>query len=94
MLDANRLQKLKSETVIIDLASNPGGVDFTAAKNLGRNVIWALSLPGKYAPVTSGKILAKSIKIIMGEKCMEKSDKSDKSEKTEKTEKPEELKIK
>ena len=28
MLDANRLQKLKSETVIIDLASNPGGHGF------------------------------------------------------------------
>ena len=45
MLDGERLQKIKSDAVIIDLASNPGGIDFSAAKNLGRNVIWALSLP-------------------------------------------------
>jgi len=47
MLDENRLEKIKSDAVIIDLASNPGGVDFNAAKNLGKNVIWALSLPIK-----------------------------------------------
>ena len=50
---------------IIQSKPNPGGVDFNAAKNLGKNVIWALSLPGKYAPATSGKTLAKMIKIIM-----------------------------
>ena len=67
LLDGNRLEKVKSSAVIIDLASNPGGVDFNAAKNLGKNVIWALSLPGKYAPATAGKTLAKTIKIIMRE---------------------------
>ena len=45
ILDENRLEKIKPDAVIIDLASAPGGVDFSAAKNLGRNVIWALSLP-------------------------------------------------
>ena len=45
MLDESRLEKVKSDAVIIDLASAPGGVNFTAAKNLGRNVIWALSIP-------------------------------------------------
>ena len=45
LLGRSRLEKVKSDAVIIDLASNPGGVDFIAAKNLGKNVIWALSLP-------------------------------------------------
>jgi len=67
LLDENKLKKIKEDCVIIDLASNPGGIDFLAAKNLGRNVIWALSLPGKYAPVSAGKILAKTVKIIMEE---------------------------
>ena len=67
MLDHNRLEKVRSDTVIIDLASAPGGVDFNAAKNLGKNVIWALSLPGKYAPAMAGKTLAKIIKIIMAD---------------------------
>jgi len=65
LLDGGRLENVRPDSVIIDLASNPGGIDFQAAKNLGRNVIWALSLPGKYAPVTAGKVLAKTIKTIM-----------------------------
>lgn len=89
VFDANRLQKLKTDAVIIDLASNPGGVDFSSAKNLGRNVIWALSLPGKYAPITSGKILAKSIKIIMNEKFIKKTENQDISDKPNISEKKE-----
>lgn len=51
------LEKTKSDVVIIDLASSPGGVDFERAKKMNRNVIWALSLPGKVAPETAGKII-------------------------------------
>ena len=47
LLDERRLSKIKKDCVIIDLASNPGGVDFISAKNIGCNVIWALSLPIK-----------------------------------------------
>ncbi|MCL2095810.1 MAG: dipicolinate synthase subunit DpsA [Oscillospiraceae bacterium] len=65
ILNKRRLEKIRDDAVVIDLASNPGGVDFNAAKNLGKNVIWALSLPGKYAPATAGKTLARIIKIIM-----------------------------
>ena len=39
------LKRIKKDTLIIDLASRPGGVDFSAAKELGLRVIWALSLP-------------------------------------------------
>jgi dipicolinate synthase subunit A len=39
----------------------PGGVDFAAAKERGINAIWALSLPGKYAPETAGKIIADTL---------------------------------
>jgi len=44
------------DTLVIDLASKPGGVDMEAAKDLGIKVIWALGLPGKVAPVTAGNI--------------------------------------
>ena len=67
LLDESRLARVKKDCVIIDLASNPGGVDFISAKNLGRNVIWALSLPGKYAPASAGKILSRTVKLIMDE---------------------------
>jgi len=36
-------------------------VDFETAKNLGIKTIWALSLPGKVAPITAGKIILSTI---------------------------------
>ncbi|GHU53909.1 dipicolinate synthase subunit A [Clostridia bacterium] len=66
----NILKKVDSNTLIIDLASKPGGVDFTIAQTIGIKVIWALSLPGKVAPITSGEIIANTILNIIDEiKC-------------------------
>ena len=67
VLNAAVLKNIKDETLIIDVASKPGGVDFEAAKRLGKNVIWALSLPGKTAPITSGKIIKETIMNILSE---------------------------
>ena len=67
VLDRQTLEQARPDTVIIDLASKPGGVDFEAAKELGLNVIWALSLPGKVAPITAGKIITDTILNIIGE---------------------------
>ncbi|MCX8074971.1 MAG: dipicolinate synthase subunit DpsA [Clostridia bacterium] len=61
IFDETRLKLLKKDVLIIDLASNPGGVDFTKAKELEKNVIWALSLPGKVAPVSAAKYLKNAI---------------------------------
>ena len=44
-----------------------GGVDFEAAKEAGVKVIWALSLPGKTAPITAGKIIKDTILNILNE---------------------------
>ena len=55
------------DTLIIDLASKPGGVDMDAARDLGVKVIWALGLPGKVAPVTAGNIIKETICNILGE---------------------------
>lgn len=54
-------QCCKKTSIIIDLASEPGGVDFTAAKSLGIKTIQALSLPGKVAPKTAGEIIKTTI---------------------------------
>ena len=54
-------------TKVIDLASKPGGIDFDAAKSYGLKVIWALSLPGKIAPVSSGAIIKDTIMNIIKE---------------------------
>lgn len=67
ILDDELLAHVKKDTLIIDLASKPGGVDFEAAKAYGVKVIWALSLPGKVAPVTSGAIIKDTIMNIIDE---------------------------
>jgi dipicolinate synthase subunit A len=57
IFDRARLEQLRPDCLLLDLASKPGGVDFPAAAELGRHVIWALSLPGRVAPVTAGTII-------------------------------------
>lgn len=61
VLGETELKDLRPDCLIIDLASKPGGVDRKAADRLGRQVIWALSLPGKVAPVTAGGAIRSTI---------------------------------
>ncbi len=61
ILDNDRLELLKKDILIIDLASNPGGVDRKAAKEKNIKLIWALSLPGKVAPVTSAEFIKETL---------------------------------
>lgn len=67
VLGAERLRELKPDCLVIDLASKPGGVDMEAARQLGVHVIWALSLPGKVAPITAGKAILNTIYNILRE---------------------------
>ena len=67
VLDFKALSVTKPNVLIIDLASRPGGVDFETAKELERRVIWALSLPGKVAPYTAGRIIKDTIMNIIEE---------------------------
>lgn len=68
IFDRKRLSLINPDTLIIDLASKPGGVDFVFASEQGIRTIWALSLPGKVAPVTSGEIIARMVKNIIEER--------------------------
>lgn len=58
VIDREILMAMDKRTLIIDLASSPGGTDFDTAAELDIKTVHALSLPGKVAPVTAGKILA------------------------------------
>lgn len=51
------IDQMTSSTLIIDLASKPGGTDFNYAKAKGIKAIHALGLPGKTAPRTAGEII-------------------------------------
>lgn len=67
VLGKAQLRRVRGDALIIDLASRPGGVDFDYAQELGLQVHWALSLPGKVAPLTSAEIVRDTVCNIMEE---------------------------
>lgn len=73
VLDRRVLSEVAPTALVIDLASKPGGVDFKAAEGLGLKVLWALSLPGKTAPVTAAETLSDTLLAVLRENaCFEK----------------------
>ena len=67
ILNQERLQYLKDDCLLIDLASNPGGIDKKAVKDRKFKFVWALSLPGKVAPTTSAEFIKDTIYNIVKE---------------------------
>ncbi len=65
VLDRSLVYVLKRTVVVIDLASAPGGTDFVAAAERGIRAELAPGLPGKTAPLTAGRILARAIPRII-----------------------------
>ena len=59
------LKNTDRNTLIIDLASLPGGVDFEAANALGIDACRALSLPGKCSPKAAGEIIKNTVYTIL-----------------------------
>ncbi len=68
VLGEEMLVYLNKQSLIIDLASKIGGIDFNAAKGLGIDTIHALGLPGKYAPISAAKIIKETIYNIIEER--------------------------
>jgi dipicolinate synthase subunit A len=58
IVSASVISKLPAHTLIIDLASKPGGTDFRYAEKRGIKALLAPGLPGIVAPKTAGQILA------------------------------------
>jgi len=67
VLHAKRLARLDISTLCIDLSSKPGGIDFSAAANLGIRTIWSLGLPGEVAPVSAAAMIRDTIYNILSE---------------------------
>ena len=67
ILTEDRLQYVKNDCLLIDLASNPGGIDKKAVKDKKLKFVWALSLPGKVAPTTSAEFIKDTIYNIVKE---------------------------
>lgn len=61
ILNAEILKKVNKESVIIDLAQAPGGVDYNFARKLNLKAIYCPALPGRVAPYSAGEILKVAI---------------------------------
>ena len=62
------LSALQPGSLIVDLASKPGGTDFEAARRLGHRAIHALSLPAACAPETAGEAVARTVCEMLAER--------------------------
>ena len=67
VLGEDLLSRVNPDALIIDLASDNGGVDYCYALSHGIKVIHALSLPGKVAPETAAENLKRVIYNILAE---------------------------
>ncbi|WP_110929463.1 dipicolinic acid synthetase subunit A [Bacillus massiliglaciei] len=68
VISAEVIAQMPVHTLIIDLASKPGGTDFDFAEKRGIKALLAPSLPGIVAPKTAGKILANALgDLLQGE---------------------------
>ena len=67
VLTKEKLVLMDKGAIIIDLASEPCGTDFLAAKELGITAEKALGLPGKFAPKTAGEIIKDTVLNILAE---------------------------
>ncbi len=62
ILTKERLEYVKDDCLLIDLASNPGGIDKKAVKDKNFKFIWALALPGKVAPITTAEFIKETMR--------------------------------
>ncbi|MBA2873940.1 dipicolinic acid synthetase subunit A [Thermaerobacillus caldiproteolyticus] len=58
IVTASVISKMPAHTLIIDLASKPGGTDFRYAEKRGIKALLVPGLPGVVAPKTAGQIIA------------------------------------
>jgi len=65
VMNEDVLQSVDKDALIIDIASTPGGVDFTKAKEYGIDARLCLGLPGKYAAKSSAEALIKYVLSII-----------------------------
>lgn len=61
ILKKDILEQINQQTRIFEIASYPYGIDMEAAQKLNVNVKLCMSLPAKYAPVSSADILTRFI---------------------------------
>ncbi|MET3288549.1 dipicolinate synthase subunit DpsA [Brevibacillus fluminis] len=67
IVTADVIAQMTQTSLIIDLASKPGGTDFRFAEKRGMKALLAPSLPGIVAPRTAGQIIANTLSRLIAE---------------------------
>lgn len=62
------LKDLKHGPLYIEVASTPGGIDLSAARDADMKIVFAPSLPGKYSPINAGTYIVETIEEILYER--------------------------
>lgn len=75
IVNATVISKMPSHTLIIDLASKPGGTDFRYAEKRGVKALLAPGLPGIVAPKTAGQILANVLSQLLHDDFLSRKEK-------------------
>ncbi len=66
VLTKKELSLAKKEVYLQDLASKPGGIPQTEAKECGLSVDWALALPSRFTPQTAAWCVATVVDNVLG----------------------------
>lgn len=61
VIGAPVLSQQDADTLIVELASTPGGIDLESAERLGIRVLQAQSLPGRVAPKTAAEYIKEAV---------------------------------
>lgn len=67
ILGEAQLENISGETLLVELASVPGGIDASAAAKTGHKLIIARGLPGKTSPVTAGRDICRAVIEMWGD---------------------------
>jgi dipicolinate synthase subunit A len=67
LLNKDNMRHIRKDTLIVDLASPPYGVDVNDSRDFGLKVLYASSLPGKIAPITTASYILETVNQIIAE---------------------------
>ena len=67
VLTAQALSRQRWGTLLLELASPPGGIDREAARRFGLRVVDAPGLPGRLSPKAAGELIKEAVYAMMEE---------------------------
>lgn len=67
VFNAPELRALKSDALLMDLASFPGGIDKHYAQNAGIHYLSAGGLPARFSPQSAGEAVARTVSLMTKE---------------------------